>query len=117
SRPRFNNRRRETHNNRYDRRTLGRNNRQAPYRRGPDSPRRGNGSISDTGSIFVSNLHFNVSEGDLKELFGQVGVIRSASLNFDARGASNGTGVVVFSRPNDALVAVKKYNGVTLDGK
>ncbi|KAJ9059143.1 RNA-binding RNA annealing protein [Entomophthora muscae] len=118
SRPKFNNnnRRREPQNNRNDRRTGG-NSRQGPYGRGQAPPRAGNGPQADAGKILVNNLHFNVSEGDLKELFSQVGPVRTAALNFDSRGVSNGTGVVIFSRASDALTAMKKYNGVTLDGR
>lgn len=111
----YNNRRRGPQNNRNERRDPG-NNRDAPYSRRQGSPRRGNGVNSDAGKILVNNLHFNVSEGDLTELFSQVGQVRVASLNFNSRGESNGTGVVVFARQADALAAMKKYNGVTLDG-
>lgn len=114
SRPKFNNRRREAQTNRNDRR-ISTNTRQGPYSRG--NHREANSAPADAGKIFVNNLHFNVSEADLKELFAQVGPVRTAALNFDSRGVSNGTGVVIFARTSDALAAMKKYNGVTLDGK
>ncbi|KAJ9088239.1 hypothetical protein DSO57_1025032 [Entomophthora muscae] len=72
---------------------------------------------SESGKIIISNLHHNVTERDLRELFGQIGNIKSASLNFDSRGVSQGSGSIVFSRPADSLNALRKYHGVTLDGK
>ncbi|KAJ9088238.1 hypothetical protein DSO57_1025032 [Entomophthora muscae] len=72
---------------------------------------------SESGKIIISNLHHNVTERDLRELFGQIGNIKSASLNFDSRGVSQGSGSIVFSRPADSLNALRKYHGVTLDGR
>ncbi|KAI9298010.1 hypothetical protein K502DRAFT_277795, partial [Neoconidiobolus thromboides FSU 785] len=67
--------------------------------------------------ILISNLHYNVTIQDIEELFGQIGRIRSASLNFDSNGKSQGTGEVIFTRASDAAAAFKKYHGVTLDGR
>lgn len=71
----------------------------------------------ESGKIIITNLHQNVTERDLRELFGQVGTVRSASLNFDSRGVSQGSGSVVFARSEDAMNALRKYHGVTLDGR
>lgn len=70
----------------------------------------------DSGKVFISNLHPNVTEKDLRELFSQIGPLRSASINFNARGVSQGSGAIVFARTGDSIIAVRKYHGVTLDG-
>ncbi|KAI9293739.1 RNA-binding domain-containing protein [Neoconidiobolus thromboides FSU 785] len=73
--------------------------------------------LKDVHKILISNLHYNVTVEDIKELFGQIGRIRSANINFDSNGKSQGTGEVIFVRSIDAVTAVKKYHGVTLDGR
>ncbi|KAL1917013.1 uncharacterized protein VTP21DRAFT_5211 [Calcarisporiella thermophila] len=77
------------------------------------------GGQNDPGSkIFISNLHFNVTEQDLKELFGtQIGPLRKVTLNFDQSGQSKGTAAIVFARSVDASRAFQKFHNVTLDGR
>lgn len=67
--------------------------------------------------LLVSNLHASVTNEDIKELFGMVGALKSASVNFNAGGRSKGTAEVVFAQRADALAALKRYNGATLDGQ
>lgn len=43
--------------------------------------------------------------------------MQSAKVDYDKSGRSNGTATVVFARRSDAFAAVKKYNGVELEGK
>lgn len=119
SRPKFsgnNGRRRGPNSGRSDRRNgNGRANNSLPYSRPNGSPR--SQGINEVGKILVSNLHYAVSEHDLKELFSQVGPVRSATLIFDSRGQSQGSGIVIFNRGPDAMRAVKQFNGVTLDNR
>ncbi|ORX43269.1 RNA-binding domain-containing protein [Piromyces finnis] len=82
--------------------------------------RRGNnhkGKRDDGSKIMISNLEYKVTEKDLRELFNDIGPIRSVSLNFDHNGRSKGSGQVVFVRKADAKRASDKYNNVTLDGR
>jgi THO complex subunit 4 len=67
--------------------------------------------------LSISGLDYNVSENDIKDLFGSVGDLQSARIHFDRSGRSKGTAEVVFVRRADALSALKQYNGVSLDGK
>ncbi|OUM58687.1 hypothetical protein PIROE2DRAFT_15974 [Piromyces sp. E2] len=71
----------------------------------------------DGSKIMISNLEYKVTEKDLRELFNDIGPIRSVSLNFDHNGRSKGSGQVVFVRRGDAKRASDKYNNVTLDGR
>jgi len=71
----------------------------------------------DGSKIMISNLEYKVTEKDLKELFKDIGPIRSVSLNYDQNGRSKGSGQVVFVRRSDAKRAHDKYNNVTLDGR
>jgi len=58
-----------------------------------------------------------VTNGDLKELFSQIGPVSSATIKRDSSGQSTGVGIVIFTRKNDAARAFQKYNQVTLDSR
>lgn len=67
--------------------------------------------------IMITNLHPDVSDTDVKDLFGELGAIKSAGVNFNSEGKSNGTATVTYKAPDSAQTAIKKYNGVLLDGQ
>ncbi|RCV10179.1 hypothetical protein SEVIR_2G094300v4 [Setaria viridis] len=72
----------------------------------------------ETGTkLHISNLDAGVTVEDVQELFSEVGELKRYSMNYDKDGISKGTAEVVFARKVDALDAIKKYNGVLLDGK
>jgi len=80
--------------------------------------RRGNragGSIETGTRLLITNLAFNVLNEDLKDLFEQVGDVKKVNVHFDKSGRSLGKATVVFSRRNDAVTALKKFNNVSLD--
>ncbi|KAJ8662203.1 hypothetical protein O0I10_001896 [Lichtheimia ornata] len=68
-------------------------------------------------NLIVSNLHYNVTESDLYELFGQMGPVKRAFLHLGPSGGSAGVADIVFSYPPDAERALASYNNVELDGR
>mmetsp|Transcript_16825 Transcript_16825/g.23244 ORF Transcript_16825/g.23244 Transcript_16825/m.23244 type:complete len:279 (+) Transcript_16825:131-967(+) len=79
------------------------------------APPRGN--IETGTKLMITNLHFNVSDEDVKELFEELGDVKRSKVLFDRSGRSEGKAEVVYTRKADALAAVKRYNGVRLDGQ
>nr|XP_051200604.1 THO complex subunit 4B-like [Lolium perenne] len=67
--------------------------------------------------LYISNLDYNISNEDIKDLFSEMGEIKCYSINYDKSGRSKGTAEEVFSTKAEALAALKKYNNVQLDGK
>ncbi|MCO5611554.1 hypothetical protein L7F22_065807 [Adiantum nelumboides] len=51
------------------------------------------------------------------ELFSEVGDLKRCGIHYDRSGRSKGTAEVVYARRQDAVIALKRYNNVLLDGK
>lgn len=67
--------------------------------------------------LIVSNLDFNVTEKDIKDLFSTVARLKTSSLNYGPNGKSKGSGEVIFFNRADALAAMREYSGMKLDGR
>ncbi|KAG9146619.1 hypothetical protein Leryth_014647 [Lithospermum erythrorhizon] len=67
--------------------------------------------------LYVSNLHYEVSNHDIKVLFSDVGELKRYGIHYDRSGRSKGSAEVVFARKSDAIEAMQRYNKARLDGK
>jgi len=68
-------------------------------------------------SILVSNLDTEVSADDVKTIFGALGEVVKAVVNYDKEGNSLGTAEVTFAKSDDAQKAVEEYDGAEVDGR
>lgn len=67
--------------------------------------------------VHVSNLDLAVTKLDMQELFQEFGKLGKINMHFNENGKSQGSCDVTFTRRQDGLRAVKKYDGVPLDGR
>lgn len=68
--------------------------------------------------VYVGNLGYGVSSGDLERLFAQHGTVESANVITDRNtGQSKGFGFVEMSSSAEAEAAITALNGTVLDGR
>jgi RNA recognition motif-containing protein len=68
--------------------------------------------------LYVGNLSYQVTDGDLEQLFGQFGSVRSAQVIKDRdTGRSKGFAFVEMSNDNEAQAAIAALNEKEHDGR
>lgn len=68
--------------------------------------------------LYVGNLSFQTTEGDLQRLFEQAGRVVSCSIIMDKfTNKSRGFGFVEMSSQEEATKAINDFNGKDLDGR
>ena len=60
--------------------------------------------------VQVTNLHYEVTEDKLTEIFGAYGPVHSCKIIWDRHDRSTGEAVVVFDSPKAAQEAIKALN-------
>ncbi|KAJ9196053.1 hypothetical protein DTO166G4_251 [Paecilomyces variotii] len=90
--------------------------------RGP-RPRRGDRYSPEpdhapTGAkIRVENLHYDLTEEDLEDLFTRIGPVSDLSLRYDRAGRSEGVAFVTYNRLSDARTAIREFDGANAKGQ
>ena len=68
--------------------------------------------------LYVGNLSFDTSEGDLKALFATCGTVTSCTIIMDKfTNKSRGFAFVEMASKEDATKAIAEFNGKNLDGR
>jgi RNA recognition motif-containing protein len=68
--------------------------------------------------LYVGNLSFAASDGDLRDLFAQVGEVQSAKVITDVyTGRSRGFGFVEMGTRDEGQRAIDQFNGKPLKGR
>ena len=68
--------------------------------------------------IFVGNLSFSSTEGDIRELFEQYGTVDSVAILTDRdTGRSRGFGFVEMGNDGEATAAIQALNGADINGR
>lgn len=65
----------------------------------------------------VDNLHYDLTEDDLEELFNRIGPVQTLSIRFDRAGRSSGTAFVTYESLLDARQAVRSFDGANANGQ
>ncbi|UZP44037.1 hypothetical protein NXS19_011849 [Fusarium pseudograminearum] len=90
------------------------NNRRAPApRRRRESPEQD----SKGTKIRVDNIHYDLTDDDLSELFQRIGPISRLQLRYDRAGRSEGTAYVTYERNEDAKAAVLEFDRANANGQ
>ena len=68
--------------------------------------------------LYVGNLSFDTTSGDLQTLFAQAGTVESVSLIEDREtGRSRGFGFVEMQTKEEGAAAIEKFNGQEVSGR
>ena len=68
--------------------------------------------------LYVGNLSFNTTDGDLNDLFAQAGTVESARIVTDRdTGRSRGFGFVEMADRTDGETAISQLNGREVNGR
>ncbi|OJD32342.1 rna binding domain-containing protein [Diplodia corticola] len=82
-----------------------------PSRRSPDYEKEAGYEIR------VENLHYDLTEEDIRELFERIGPVKTAKLLFDRNDRSQGIARVVYHSLADARVALREFDGANAHGQ
>ncbi|KAL4903954.1 hypothetical protein BDW74DRAFT_155716 [Aspergillus multicolor] len=80
------------------------------------SPSPNRGAFAGT-RLRIENLHYDITETDLEELFCRIGSISNVSLVYDRAGRSEGVAYVTYNRHSDARAAIEEFDGANAKGQ
>jgi len=65
----------------------------------------------------VDNLHYDLTEDDIYELFTRIAPVAGVKMRYDRAGRSEGTAVVTYDRLSDARTAIREFDGANAKGQ
>jgi RNA recognition motif-containing protein len=81
-------------------------------------PTNTNGGLLMPSKLYVGNLAYSVTNGDLEQLFSQAGTVQSAAVIMDKfSGQSKGFGFVEMANADEASKAIAQFNESELKGR
>ncbi|KAM3086608.1 hypothetical protein ACMFMG_000734 [Clarireedia jacksonii] len=78
-----------------------------------DAPER----VFNSAKILVENIHYDLTEDDLWDLFERMGRVVTLKLVYDRAGRSEGLAYVTYENPRDAQKAVDEFHGANANGQ
>ncbi|KAJ9625521.1 hypothetical protein H2203_004278 [Taxawa tesnikishii (nom. ined.)] len=69
------------------------------------------------GRLRVDDLHYDIREDEIKELFGRIGPVESVRLLYDRQDRSQGTAYVNYTYAEDARAALREFDGANAYGQ
>ncbi|WYZ34752.1 hypothetical protein EsH8_I_001028 [Colletotrichum jinshuiense] len=72
---------------------------------------------SSSAKIRVENVHYDLTPEDLEELFNRIGPVVKLDLKYDRAGRSEGIAFVTMQSREDALEAIKEFDGANANGQ
>lgn len=74
-------------------------------------------SESSSAKLRVENLHYDLTEDDLDDLFNRIGPVAKLTLHYDRAGRSEGIAFVTYESAQDAKRAVREFDGANANGQ
>ncbi|KAI9733281.1 MAG: hypothetical protein M1834_003365 [Cirrosporium novae-zelandiae] len=74
-------------------------------------------SPDNSAKLRVDNLHYDLTEKELEELFTRIGPVSSLSIRYDRAGRSEGTAYVTYISIQDANEAIRNFDGANAYGQ
>ncbi|KFX97875.1 hypothetical protein V495_06752 [Pseudogymnoascus sp. VKM F-4514 (FW-929)] len=81
------------------------------------SPDRERAYAPASSKLRVDNVHYDLTESDLDDLFNRIGPVAKLELVYDRAGRSEGIAYVTYESARDASAAVREYDGANANGQ
>ncbi|PSK60844.1 hypothetical protein B9Z65_994 [Elsinoe australis] len=91
--------------------------RRDPYARYSPSPDRRRGAAPSEAKLRVENLHYELLEPEVRELFSRIGPVLTVQLLYDRHDRTTGTAFVTYHSVSDARAAVRDFDGANAYGQ
>ncbi|PKS12004.1 hypothetical protein jhhlp_001300 [Lomentospora prolificans] len=73
--------------------------------------------IRQGAKIRVENIHYELTESELEDLFRKIGPVSRFNLCYDRAGRSEGVAFVTYQYRDDAMTAIQEYDGANANGQ